>query len=118
VANDPDDFTAGQSADGVGLGLVLADEVGVPESVAVGVTDGVAVVGAGSGVTEVVGRPSRCTGAVTEVAHTASAATRATPTTVEAIASGFCRSQVKSPATRVRIVVPGLDGVGSFTPTD
>ena len=99
----------GVGPDSVGSGLAAC--VPVVEGVWVGIA---AVVGAGSGETEAVGRPSRCTGTVRAFTQTASAATSTIPPSTEPNSSGLNRE----PFSRPRKDVQRLCGVGSVTRPD
>jgi hypothetical protein len=121
VSNFPDDFIVGP-AEGVGP-VSVGDSLGVaPVSVGDGVSVGVMVVGAGSGVTDVVGLPSRCTGVVSAFTQSARTMSSTIPITTDATTSGLTRDapgrRPNSPATRVRIDVQRLGGVGSVTRPD
>ena len=89
VVNFPDDFSVGTLA----VGEVPGDGVGDPEvdgpGESLGV--GVAVVGAGSGVTVLVGCPASVTGATIAFTQTTTASTATTPIAIAAHSRGPVR---------------------------
>ena len=89
VVNFPEDFSVGTFA----VGDLPGDGVGEPEVDGPGETlgVGVAVVGAGSGVTVLVGCPARDTGAIIEFTQTAAASTTTTPIAIAAHSRGPVR---------------------------
>jgi hypothetical protein len=90
--NLPDAFILGTFSVGAVVGSGLTDGVGLSGPVPLGVADGDAVVGPGSGVTELVGRPATVTGVSREFTQTERAITTTTPTAIPAHSRGPMRT--------------------------